>query len=68
VNLVKGTNGLGYKDCSFFDIRKEEFVCSGAVKGGLKSIGISLIEKRLGGYSSFGTRYFDDENFIAQYP
>lgn len=58
VNLVKGTNGLGYKNCDFFDIRKEEFICSGAVKG----------EKRLGGYSSFGTKYFDDENFVAQYP
>lgn len=34
MNLVKGTNGLKYKDCTFFDIRKDEFVCSGAVKGG----------------------------------
>ena len=57
VNLVKGTNGLKYKDCTFFDIRKDEFVCSGAVKG----------EKRLGGYSSFGKQYFDDENFIAHH-
>ena len=57
LNLVRGTNGLGYKDCTFFDVRKGEFVCSGAVKG----------EKRLGGYSSFGTQYFDDENFIAHH-
>lgn len=34
-NLIRGTNGLRYKDCSFFDIRKGEFVCSGAVKGGM---------------------------------
>ena len=33
-NLVVGTNGLHYKDCTFFDIRKDQFVCSGAVKGG----------------------------------
>ncbi|KAK8817259.1 hypothetical protein WA556_003155 [Blastocystis sp. ATCC 50177/Nand II] len=57
-NLIIGTNGLHYKDCTFFDIRKDQFVCSGAVKG----------EKRLGGYSSFAKQYFDDENFIAQYP
>ena len=33
-------------------------------------IGILLLskDKRLGGYSSFAKQYFDDENFIAQYP
>ncbi|OAO17870.1 hypothetical protein AV274_0398 [Blastocystis sp. ATCC 50177/Nand II] len=56
-NLIIGTNGLHYKDCTFFDIRKDQFVCSGAVKG----------EKRLGGYSSFAKQYFDDENFIAHH-
>ena len=25
---------MKYKDCTFFDIRKDEFVCCGAVKGG----------------------------------
>ena len=34
MNLVNGMNGLRYKDCGFFDIRKDEFVCTGAVKGG----------------------------------
>ena len=43
-------------------------MCSGAVKGGTFSRSFSCFEKRLGGYSSFGTQYFDDENFIAQYP
>ena len=67
-NLIRGTNGLKYKDCTFFDVRKDEFVCSGAVKGGFCVICLSLLEKRLGGYSSFAKQYFDDENFIAQYP
>lgn len=41
-NLIIGTNGLHYKDCTFFDIRKDQFVCSGAVKGGAHSVSSSL--------------------------
>ena len=40
MNLVNGTNGLKYKDCGFFDIRKDEFVCTGAVKGGRSIWGV----------------------------
>lgn len=48
MNLVKGTNGLKYKDCTFFDIRKDEFVCSGAVKGGGNNCRRLISRKEIG--------------------
>lgn len=57
---IKDVPSLIFAVMSLFALERSEVVRT--------SIWFSYLEKRLGGYSSFAKQYFDDENFIAQYP
>ncbi|CAO4377738.1 unnamed protein product [Caenorhabditis nigoni] len=55
VKLCTGELGFGYKNCVFFRVVPTFCACSGDFE--------TQNARRDGGKSTFGTKYFDDENF-----
>ncbi|CAB3398083.1 unnamed protein product [Caenorhabditis bovis] len=57
--LCTGEMGFGYKKCIFYRVVPTFCACSGDFE--------TQNETREGGKSTFGTKYFDDENFVIRH-